>query len=567
MTLDEIIETLLARRRRFGRGPARERLRLLGRAAKLPIAPARTLRAYHDLLLFLVAYPDDRAVRDRAVAELRRCAVAARDMGRLDDSGIANTSLSCTYSIETLTWLAERFGRAVAIDWEDGALGGALDRFLPVLVHRVEHDGTLDRSLSTRDWIRAARGPGGGSDLGWLLSRLERLGVGDAVRDHLVEPLDLRVRWRLSGRRSSRTFLRFPARPTAYQDGPLDRAVTLAEVIDEPLPRVRPLPVDEARDLIDTARATLAIRHRETDPVTHANPREVYLLRLERGLDVAIFGMLPERRLPIESFFGYLAAKNRVPLAYGGGWVFLDRCEIGINIFDELRGGESAWTFAQLCRVYRQLFSARRFTVDPFQFGEDNPDAIRSGAFWFYHRFGFRPTEPAACAIAERESARIQSDAAYRTPRATLRRLAESPLGLLVDEGDPGEPPPDLPALGMVVTRWIGRKFDGDREAAAAFAARRMRTALGVRGDERWSAPERQAFERLSLLVAMVPDLPGWSARSKRDAVALMRAKGGARERVYAARLRRHAELRAAMDRMATRRPRSPSARGRSGRD
>ena len=37
---------------------------------------------------------------------------------------------------------------------------------------------------------------------------------------------------------------------------------------------------------------------------------------LGRGLDVALFGLLPDRRLPLESFFGYIAARNRVPLAY-----------------------------------------------------------------------------------------------------------------------------------------------------------------------------------------------------------------------------------------------------------
>ena len=55
----------------------------------------------------------------------------------------------------------------------------------------------------------------------------------------------------------------------------------------------------------------------ETDPITYANPREVTLVRLERGIDIALFGSVPERRLPIESFFGFVIAKNRVPIGYG----------------------------------------------------------------------------------------------------------------------------------------------------------------------------------------------------------------------------------------------------------
>ncbi|NJM51440.1 MAG: hypothetical protein HC843_11690, partial [Sphingomonadales bacterium] len=61
-----------------------------------------------------------------------------------------------------------------------------------------------------------------------------------------------------------------------------------------------------------------------------------------------------------------------IPVAYGGGWVFGDRCEIGINVFDDFRGGESALLFGQILRVYRHHYRVRRFLVDPFQFGAGN---------------------------------------------------------------------------------------------------------------------------------------------------------------------------------------------------
>lgn len=48
----------------------------------------------------------------------------------------------------------------------------------------------------------------------------------------------------------------------------------------------RPLPGTRAGQLIEIARVTLAARRRETDPITHANRREVTLFGLERGLDL-----------------------------------------------------------------------------------------------------------------------------------------------------------------------------------------------------------------------------------------------------------------------------------------
>ena len=71
--------------------------------------------------------------------------------------------------------------------------------------------------------------------------------------------------------------------------------------------------------------------------------------------------MKPSRRLPFESYIGYLAFKNGLPVAYGGGWIFFRRCKFGINVLDAYRGGEAAFLFAQLMRVYHQHFQCKSF--------------------------------------------------------------------------------------------------------------------------------------------------------------------------------------------------------------
>jgi hypothetical protein len=310
--------------------------------------------------------------------------------------------------------------------------------------------------------------------------------------------------------------------------------------------------------LIGIARATLAARARETDTVTWANPGEVDLFRLDRGVDIALIGLAPSRRLPVESYFGFVAARNRVPIAYGGGWVFFGRCEIGVNLFPEFRGGESAFIFAQVLRAYRQRYRVEQFLVDPYQFGKGNPEAIQSGAFWFYYRLGFRPTDGAVAREAAAEWTRVASHRSYQTPASRLRRFTAAPLFLDVPPLEAGVTPaldapwhpvaPDLPALGLSVTRWIAGQHEGDRLRAQAASVRLIRRVLGaparsVRGSE------RQWYERLAPAVAMIPELGSWPVRDRRQLAAALAAKGGPRERDYALRLQQLPRLRLAWQR------------------
>jgi len=418
----------------------------------------------------------------------------------------------------------------------------------------------LSDRFTTRQWFELARGAGRRSDLCWLVERFERLEASPELRERAFDGLDLKVGWRLKDAGASRTFARFPKRRLFYQKDALHRAVRLRELMARPLPAGRSrgaaasskgngtLSVAEARPLLDACRVTLCVRRREIDTLSYVNEHEVSLFRLERGIDLAVFGMRPERRLPIESYIGFVLARNRVPVGYGGGWVFCDRSEIGVNIFDEFRGGESALLFGQVLRVYHQYFGARRFVVDPYQFGAGNTEAIRSGAFWFYDRLGFRPLDEKLRSLADGERARIQQDRSYRSPAKVLRRLARSKLVFDMDvDGGLDKSDVALSDVGIAVTRWIGERFDGDRQAAERWALRRAASDLNVRGLATWPSDERASFGRLSVLLGPIRRLSGWSDAEKKTLVALMRAKGGVRERSYVWKLRRHGRLRAAL--------------------
>lgn len=158
---------------------------------------------------------------------------------------------------------------------------------------------------------------------------------------------------------------------------------------------------------------------------------------------------------------------------------------------------------------------------------------------------GFRPTDPRVARLVEREEERLVDDRKYRTPLATLRRIAtcnllyESPSK--VDRGiwDRFH----IRNLGLAVNRRMAREFGGDAARTRAESARRVARALGV-SPRSWRGGSRRAFENLALVLDMIPDLSRWTRDEKRDLAAILRAKSGPNESRYLRLMQRHERLR-----------------------
>lgn len=554
-SLSAIIQKLQSLRRAFDARAARLKLAAL-RGVRLDKAMPSELAALHEELLFLCAYPDHRAVGAAAERGLRSIARRIRGTALADElrnSGIADTPLRATFSSDLLKWLDARFGKAVRPAWDADSLGGGFDELLSLLVEPAEIDGLQQEHVSTREWLRAARGAM--RELQWMTDRLERAFADVRVRDALLEHAEIPIIWPALPFHVSRSGLRFPRRePHFHAD--LLRDVSLQEWLNKPLPRAEALTLSRRRELIDIARLVLATRERETDPVTYADEREVTLFRLERGVDVALFGMQPSRRLPVESYFGFVAAKNRVPIAYGGGWVFFDRCEIGVNLFETFRGGESSLIFSQVMRVYRHFYRASRFTVAPYQFGADNEEAIQSGAYWFYHRLGFRSADARLRRLAEREIARITAGSGHRTPPATLRRFTKAPLEMTVASdfaARDANASVDLARVSFAITRQIGRQFGGNVEHATRHMNERLRDVVGLDPHETNGAVFTVGERALRFLFASLPNAATWPRADREALLHILRAKSGPRERDYALLVQNHPRLRESLVKLATR--------------
>jgi hypothetical protein len=120
--------------------------------------------------------------------------------------------------------------------------------------------------------------------------------------------------------------------------------------------------------------------------------------------------------------------KNGVPIGYVEGLSLFERMEVGFNLYYTFREGESAWLYARLLKLFREQLGVTCYSVDPYQLGHENDEAIDSGAFWFYRKLGFRTVSPEVAPLIALEERRIASNREYRTSPATLRKLALAPL-------------------------------------------------------------------------------------------------------------------------------------------
>lgn len=538
MRRDPVAELEQARRARPG---ARVAERALEAAGAFVPRDATGLARLHDAALFLRAYPQSPRVLDLADALLahvashvERLADEGADLAPLDDpsvAGIAGVPVAMPFSHAAASWLARRDASALRVDWDAEDLPDRLAAFLPRLVPFLAEQARVDANVPFREYVDAARGAR--PDAAWLLERLAALPVPDSVRAELWEALSLQLSWR-PGASDSRGLARVPSPVPFCSSAPLlsRRDVSVAAELAAPPPAVR-LSRSDGSALLDAARAAMAVRYRELPAFSAGDPSAVFRFDVGRGVSIFVTGLAREARLPLRAAFGTLFARNGVLVGYGDLHAALGRADVSFNVFYAFRDGESAWLYARLLAVCRAVTSAAQLSVDPYQVGLGNEEAIVSGAFWFYRKLGFRSAEPSLERLARREEALSAASPGRRTPPATLRRLAAAPLLLDV----PGETPllPDTFRLADL-GRAAARRFAASGLSADAYAARAARRVSLALGLPRLDGPAREALLALAPVLTLVPGLAGWPRDAKETLARLVRSKAG-RDELRCARL------------------------------
>jgi hypothetical protein len=323
--------------------------------------------------------------------------------------------------------------------------------------------------------------------------------------------------------------------------------VSLDREFCSPPLKLKKLSHSQGKTMQDMLRETTTVRYRELYGITHGDPDSVVRADVGRGVEIFLWGLPPDRRLPLRAYHAGFTLKNGVPINYIEGITICERMEIGFNTFYTFRDGESAWVYGVVLRLLHQIVGVTCISIDPYQIGYNNEEAIESGAFWFYRKLGFRPTLPELARLVEREERKIAANRTYRTPSRVLRQLS---AGNIVYEA-PGTTPGDwdrfsIRNLGLAVQRQMAARFNGDAEAIRGASIEEVGRVIGMGAPEK-GTPGYHAFVDLSLVLALVPGISEWSGSEKQELAEIVRAKTLADESLYARLLQRHSKLRAAL--------------------
>jgi len=423
--MSELIARLEEWKHRFDPAIAADLEGLLSQIAQERFKETADLIRLHETLLFLRAYP-----LSAQVARLADEILFAFE-GRLPEdldpfeapevSGIAGTSLTAVFSYEVARRLRAIVSRNLEVAYdrydEQDRMGPVVRRLLPLL----KEDWPVEAHVPFEQWIAAAHRRRQ-SHLEWLLANITDADSYDSMQ--------VPITWRMNSSRYSRSRLRLPVHKLYLHREPLLRRADVslqAELASSPLP-VRRLARREASRMLDAIVATSAMRYRELYGFSHPDESNVYHAALGRGVDLYYFGVPPEWRLPLRAYHAGMFFKNGVPAGYVELLSLFERAEVGFNLYYTFREGESGWLYARLLRLFHQVLGVTCFSVDPYQIGHENAEAVDSGAFWFYRKLGFRPTSPEVSRLVAREEARMCKQPGYRSSKKTLEKLADGYL-------------------------------------------------------------------------------------------------------------------------------------------
>ena len=622
-TLNALLTRLEAAKSHYGSGAAAETKVLLHQLASQIFHDAQSLIRFHEALLFLRAFPHSPSVVPpiekllntfhERTEQLRELGLDMSPFDDFDTSGIAGTTMQDTLNFEVARWLTRRIPRNVEIAWDDFFDDPQAERAVasiwPRLIPLLAEDADVEANIPWRRWLDAARGRE--RDLEWLIRRFEQLPTGEArekaqpenalpentrTRAALYDSLRLPLRWHLKNLKFSRTRNWTRPRSFYYHTEPLliRSQVSLSDELARPAPpRLVKLPRRQGESVLQTIREVMAVRYRELYGTTLGDPRSVVQADLgsdesARGVVMYFWNLPAERRLPLRAYVAGFTLKNGVPINYIEAIGLCEWLEVGFNTFYTYRHGETAWIYAQALRCLQAFTGATTFSVYPYQIGQNNDEALDSGAFWFYRKLGFRSGRKDLEQLARREEKKIAANPQYRTPKKTLKRLAEAhmfydspPPGGTVSDARitvtrspaAGSPVEERPFKGRVnalskekgfsprgdesgpwdtfstrnlalrVNRRMAREFSGDAEKIRTASVAQVTRALNMNAS-RWNSAELNSLANWSLVLALIPNLSRWSRQEKQAPIQIIRAQAGPHEMQYLRLTQQHPRLR-----------------------
>jgi len=548
-SLSTQLEHLESLREDFGVRAASEKLRLLAILEHKSSSCSSEVERLHEALCFARAWPDSPkllATVNRMLKKFADREDLRKFAGELADTGIAGTDIRFRFYFATARWLAEHWGDALHIDWEEFEAVDHLSSQLQFLALFSERAALEQFIYDAREWIDRMRGEGE-TDAVFLIGRFAALRAGESLRETVYEELDPPFRLSPSATTPARTLEYVRPKTIQYQKRSISRnGVDLRRAANMRI-RIDFLHGKQARRFVDLAKSAMVSRLRDLDAIAHASVDDVMRVHCKRGIQIVLFGMLPERRYLLECEYGYLILKNGVVVGYGTGTGLFGSCQIAFNLFPTFRGAETTELYACVLATFKRLFNADTFSVDCYQIGADNEEAIDSGAWWFYTHMGFRPRDTEAMELAKAELGKARKKG-YRTAKRTLRRLAKYPLFFSIASKRQdvlGTVCTDSASLGVI--DYVSQRFGSRREAGVRRCSQELADSLGIDSVSSWSAGEQLMWRRLSSFIAAMGGVATWPKADRDALVDVIQAKGGVHEAEYANLFDAHKRLRRAV--------------------
>jgi len=416
--------------REYGPGRSAAKVQAIRALRNSQLFSAGAVLRFHEILLYLRAFPDDRAVLtavDGALEAFQDRRDLARFRKALLNSGIAGTEIRYRFFWPMARWLASRWPERLR--YADDAFEDFEPRLraaLPLLVSPLQAEAIKRTERPTREILDRLKGRN--TDAAWVAKRLEALSASESIREWIHDTID--AMYLLEGGQGGpdRTHAKIRVRPFFRTAPPRRDRPSLIEAIEIPPQSVRRVSRSEGEQLIDLAREAMVTRKRDLDAFTWGNPRDVRVVEDRGGLAFAMIGVVPEKRLPLPAVHGWLTLRNGVPTGYVQTDTLLDTSEVSFNTFETFRGTDAAHVFARVLAITHHVLGARSFTIEPYQLGHGNDEGLQSGAWWFYAHLGFRPKDSRVLRLYRDELAKMKRNLRHRSSIATLNTLASSHL-------------------------------------------------------------------------------------------------------------------------------------------
>ena len=356
-----LLTELASLRLSFSSGAALRKRALFEALADVPLPSAKDVLKLHELLVFARAYPDDEGVL-ATVETVLAAFESRRDLRRhrreLANSGIAGTEIRYKFFYPTAVALARRFPRRLRIDWRAWERKPDPVPYLALLVPYVETPALDEWVREPREWIDFLRSEGERDGV-FLALRFTAMDASSFVREVIYDNLSPAMILEPGPGTPTRTHAKAPVAQVVFQRAPLDASrPDLVKATRSWRVRVREVTRREASLYARMVSDAMVTRSRDLDAFSYASVNDVRLCDLDDGFTLAVLGVVPERRLLLESMHGALTMKNGVPIGYVLFSSLFESTEVAFNVFDTFRGAEGR-TFSLACWPWAIGYSAR----------------------------------------------------------------------------------------------------------------------------------------------------------------------------------------------------------------